>query len=118
MTRALDIRLTGFTAADFLATFTAEGTDPDTGAIEPIDVSSADIVFVVEDKNGTEKWRGEVGDGIELTGEDGQFTVWIPLATMATLLPDAYPVGCTISDGIVTVQFLTGTLTVRDGVVG
>lgn len=118
MTRALDIKLTGYTAADFVATFTAEGVDPDTGAIDAIDISTATIVFVVEDQAGCEKWRGTVGSGIELTGEDGQFTVWIPVATMRTLCPGPYPVGCTLSDGIVTVQFIAGTLTVRDGVIG
>lgn len=116
MTRALDVKLTAYTGRDAIFTFTAEGIDPDTNEVTPIDLTDVDITFVVENKAGTVQWTGTIGSGITLTGEDGQYTVWIPKAITGGLAPDPYAIGCELDDGIVSVQALAGTLTLRDGV--
>lgn len=116
--RELNTSLTGYTSADFILIVTAQGVDADTGETDEIDVSSLDITFTVEDmESASEIWEGTVGDGITLTGEDGEFKVWIPLTTMQGIKPDDYNFGCVLSDGTYTTQFMRGTLTVLDGIV-
>lgn len=116
MTRALDLKLTAYTGRDAIFTFTAEGIDPDTNEIAAIDLTGVAVTFVVENAAGTVQWTGTIGSGVTLTGEDGQYTVWIPKATTASLCPGPYSVGCELDDGVVSVQALAGTLTLRDGV--
>lgn len=118
MSRQLDTKITGYTAADCIYTFLAEGIDPDTGVITAIDISALTIVFTVDDTAGGEKWVGGVATGITRTGIAGEFTVWIPLTTMQDLDPGEYRIGCTMSDGTVTTMILRGSLTVQDGIVG
>lgn len=118
MSRSLNHRLFGTTSADCIHTFTAEGIDPDTGALAPIDLTDLAIVFVVKSKCGAQRWKGEVDDGITADLPDsGQFTVWIPVGSMGSICPGEYDIGCTLADDIVTTQFLLGTLSIRNGVV-
>lgn len=114
MTRSLNARLEGTTSADCIISF--EATDAGTG--EAIDLTDVAITFTVRDAKRCLIWQGTVDDGITVEEPDtGEFTVWIPEATMDDVCPGEYAVGCVLDDDIVKVQFLIGTLTVRDGVV-
>lgn len=117
-TRSLDIVLPpGFMGADYIQTFVVTAIDESvTPPVEvEVDISAATITVNVEDENGGERWTGEIGSGVTLTGNDGEYTVWIPSGTMGGLTPGRYNIGAKLANGSVTVQHFRGTLPVLDG---
>lgn len=117
-TRSLDIVLPpAFSGADYIQTFVATAIDE---SVDPpveveVDISTATITVNVEDEHGSERWTGTIGNGVELTGNDGEYTVWIPKASMGGLMPGRYNIGALLANGTVTVQHFRGTLPVLDG---
>lgn len=107
----------GFTGADYIQTIRAMGVDEsvDPPVKEPVDLTGVLITVNVEYEQGSEKWTGTIGDGVTLTGNDGEYTFWIPKASMGGFPPGRYNIGCVLANGSVTVQHFRGTLPVLDG---
>lgn len=116
MTRALDSRFIGYKGRDIIYSPTAHTINPDTGNDDVVDLTDLEITVVVKTQSDRVVWTGTVGDGVTLTGVDGEYTFWIPEETSATLDPGPYKIGADLSDGTVRTQHFVGTLTILDGV--
>lgn len=93
-------------------TFDITATDDSTGVA--IDFTGADVLFVVQDENGCEKFRASIGSGITQpvgTTLEFKFTA----AQMEILWPGSYKCGCVYSLNGEINQLLVGTVSVYDG---
>ena len=110
-------RLEGTTAADLIFSVRVRATDAG-GEIDDVDLAGVSVTFVIQDDGGADRIQASLGKMITLTGDPGVFTVQIPKATMISLKPGDYAIGCAIANTAVTCQLFTGLLTVKDGVNG
>jgi hypothetical protein len=111
-------RLEGTNAADLMFSVTVKGVDPTTGLVDTYDISAWSITFTIQDKQGVDRVTATVNDMLELTGDEGEFAVQIPAATMNGLAPGSYKVGCIGANNLATVQIFEGQLSIKDGVAG
>jgi hypothetical protein len=85
----------------------------------PFDLATAEIDFTVRGKDSLRtRLRATVGNGITLATEAGEFDLLFTAAqTRALEASFVYEVGCTITRGGNTWQYLRGTVPVLDGIV-
>jgi hypothetical protein len=95
---------------------TREIVDDDTD--ELVDLAGAAIRFEVHDRRSRGAVLSASTSNGKITIDDvGTFTVAFSAADMQQLCAGIYDVGCTITRGGATHQFIIGTVTVLDGVV-
>jgi hypothetical protein len=110
-------RLEGTTAADLIFSVRVRAADAG-GEIDDLDLAGVNVTFTIQDGAGADRIQASLGKMITLTGDPGVFTVQVPKATMSSLEPGDYAIGCTIANAAVNCQLFTGLLTVKDGVNG
>lgn len=94
-------------------TFDITATDADTGLA--IDFTGAAVSLVVKDENNCQKLSASIGSGI--TQPDANtIEVLFTDEQMKALCAGSYKIGCVYSLNGSTVQLLTGTVSVYDGV--
>jgi hypothetical protein len=97
--------------ADLIVQISA--TDADTG--DDIDFTGASVLFVVKDEQNCQKLSASIGSGITQPS-NLVLEVTFTAIQMECLCPGSYKVGCVALVNGETIQILTGTLSVYDGV--
>ena len=93
--------------------FIFSAADEDTN--DDLDLSSADIVFQLNDSQGCEKLTASLLNRQITLVETNTFKIFIPRSSTASLCAGTYQVGITIENEGLTEQVLVGSIPVVDG---